>query len=369
MKRVLLVSASIGGGHARAADALAHAFRSKSVEVEQLDILQLASPVFRLLYADIYLALYAHCPEAIGWFYNWYDQPGGEKGLRAWWEQANIQRFREKLTGGSWDAVVHTHFLSACGQAWWRREGKLRTPSYVVVTDLLAHRFWMHEPCDGYYVATEEAAEFLAVRGVRRDTIKLAGIPLMPGFSQPPSRAEARARLGLPATGPVVLQLAGGFALGPVESVTRTLLRASTPMTLVVVTGRNAALKARLERGVQPAPHALKVIGFTDVMHDWMAAADLVVTKPGGVSSSEAIAVGTPVLFVQVVPGQESRNVSLLLESGAASAAPTLDTLPWRIDRFFRDPSESNRRAGAARSLARPDAAARIVSHLLERVG
>ena len=160
----------------------------------------------------------------------------------------------------------------------------------------------------------------------KRD-ITATGIPIHPVFSQPKGRVECLERLGLKGDRPVVLQLSGGFGVGPIEKLFRALLDVDEPLEIMVVTGRNQKVKTQLEKVKLPSRHNVKIFGFTDKIDELMAAADLVLSKPGGLTTSETLARGAAMVIVNPIPGQETRNSDFLLESGAAIKVNNIATL------------------------------------------
>ncbi len=195
--------------------------------------------------------------------------------------------------------------------------------------------------------------------------ISVTGIPIHPVFAESNSAADCRARHGLANDRPVILQLAGGNGVGPIEELYRSLLAVEVPIEIVVVTGRNAAARERLETLPVPSPHRAKILGFTNEIDELMAAADLAVTKPGGLTTSEALARGLPLAIVYPVPGQEDRNSDYLLENGAAIKINHVPTLAFKITELLRDPPRLARLKANARRLGRPRSAFAVAEQSL----
>jgi len=362
-RRVLVLSASVGAGHLRAAEAVELALRELDPQaaVENYDVLEFTNATFRKFYGRSYLDLVNQAPHVLGYFYDLLDrapspQRKGDR-LRLLVEKLNLRSFLRFLRRGEWDVVVNTHFLPAEMIASLRRKGQTRLPQLTVTTDFETHRLWVNQPCDHYFTATEEGAMNLQHWGVPPSDVTVTGIPIHPAFSRPKDRGACRARHGLAEDRPVVLQLAGGFGVGPVEQLLTSLLNVEPPLEVVVVAGRNEALKARLEQIAVPPRHRVKVLGFTTEMDELMAAADVVVSKPGGLTTSEALARGTAMVVVNPIPGQESRNSDFLLENGAAIKINNVATLAYKLTQLLREPARLARLQENARSLGRPDAA------------
>ena len=365
-RRVLVLSASVGAGHLRAAEAVELALRQLDPDavVQNLDVLELTGATFRRLYGRAYLDLVSKAPHVLGYFYDLLDRPPSprHKGdrLRLLVERLNLRKLIRFLRSETWDVIVNTHFLPAEIIASLRRKGELKTPQLTATTDFETHRLWVNQPCDHYFTATEEGAVNLRHWGVPAEDVTVTGIPIHPAFAQPVERAECLARLGLSGDRPVVLQLAGGFGVGPVEKLYQALLDIQTPLELVVVAGRNEKLKKRLETVEVPQRHRARVQGFTTEMDQWMAAADVVLSKPGGLTTSETLARGAAMAVVNPIPGQESRNSDFLLENGAAIKINNLATLAFKLTRLLEDPGRLAKLKHNARQLGKPQAALEI---------
>lgn len=373
MSRILVLSASVGGGHLRAAEAMEAALRTAAPDahVENHDVLAFTNRVFKKIYAESYLDLVGRAPHLLGYLYDRLDQPSRSghnrtDKLRFAAQRINLLKFEKFLLSQPWDLVVNTHFLPAEFIARLRTKGKLLVPQVTVCTDLDTHRMWVNQPCERYFCATEQGAQYLQYWGVPAEETEVTGIPIDPVFSQPVDRAECQARLGIEGKRPVVLQLCGGFGVGPVEAGYRAMLDIEKPIELVVVCGRNKALLAKLEGIAVPERHKVHLVGFTREMHHYMACADLVITKPGGLTTSESLALGLPMVIANPIPGQESHNSDFLLEHGAAIKVHHPSLLPLKISQLLADPSRLAKMREASRSLGRPDAAMEIARRSLE---
>jgi processive 1,2-diacylglycerol beta-glucosyltransferase len=369
--RILILSASVGAGHLRAAEAVEVSLRETAphVHVENIDVLGLTNGLFRRLYGKAYLDLANKAPHLLGYLYDLLDRPsrsGKNRGdrFRLAWQKLNMRKLI-RLYEKPWDLVINTHFLPAEILASLRRDGKARIPQVTVTTDFETHRLWVHQPCEHYFTATEEGANSLQHWRVPASDISVTGIPIHPAFSAAKESQALRAKFGLDDR-PVVLQLAGGFGVGPIEKLYRALLEVPQPLQVVVVAGRNEKVKAELKRVAVPGRHAAQVLGFTREMDEWMRVAELVVSKPGGLTTSETLACGAVMVIVNPIPGQETRNSDFLLENGAAIKANAACTLTLKVTGLLADPKRlAQLRANVAR-VARPRAAYDVVNKSLE---
>lgn len=371
--RILVLSASVGAGHLRAAQAVELALREvvPDATVRNVDVLELTNAPFRRLYGKFYLDLVNKAPHVLGYFYDLMDQPsrsGKNRSdrLRLAVEKLNLRKFIQLVKDEPWDLVINTHFLPAEIIASLRRKGELSLPQATATTDFETHRLWVNQPCDRYFTATAEGARYLEHWGIPAGDIIVTGIPIHPVFAKPKDRGECLAQHGLAGDRPILLQLSGGFGVGPIAKLYRALLDVARPIDLVTIAGRNETVKKELEAIEVPSRHRAKILGFTDRIDELMAVADVVVSKPGGLTTSETLARGAVMAIVNPIPGQESRNSDYLLENGAAIKVNNIGTLAHKIDGLLEDPARlAQLKANVAR-LARPRAAYDVVEQSLK---
>ena len=360
---ILVLSASVGAGHMRAAQAVELALRqlAPDANVKNVDLLTLTNAAFRRIYGKAYLDLVNLAPHVLGYVYDLMDKPRDPDStrdkLRLAVEKINLTKFTDMMEEGHWDIVVNTHFLPAEIIASLRRDQKLTVPQITVTTDFETHRLWVNQPCERYTTATDEGAAYLKHWGVPAESVVVTGIPIHPVFSQTKDRAECLRRQGLVGDRPIVLQLAGGFGVGPIEKLFRGLLSIETPTEIVVVAGKNEEVKKDLEKVSPPARHRVKILGFTDQIDELMCVADVVVSKPGGLTTSEVLARGAAMAIVNPIPGQESRNSDYLLENGAAIKINNVATLPLKLTQLLNDSARLKSLKDNARRIAHPQAA------------
>jgi processive 1,2-diacylglycerol beta-glucosyltransferase len=370
---ILVLSASVGAGHLRAAQAVELALREVVPEatVRNVDVLELTNAPFRQLYGRFYLDLVNKAPHVLGYFYDLMDQPSRSgknrtDRLRLALEKLNLRKFIQLVKDEPWDLVINTHFLPAEIIASLRRKGELTLPQTTATTDFETHRLWVNQPCDHYFTATPEGARYLQHWGVPAGDITVTGIPIHPVFAKSKDRGDCLARHGLTGDRPIVLQLSGGFGVGPIAKLYRALLDVTRPIELVTIAGRNEEVKKELAAIEVPPRHRAKVLGFTDQIDELMAAADVVVSKPGGLTTSETLARGAVMAIVNPIPGQESRNSDYLLENGAAIKVNNIGTLAYKIDSLLEDPARMAQLKANVACLARPRAAFDVVKRSLQ---
>jgi processive 1,2-diacylglycerol beta-glucosyltransferase len=306
----------------------------------------------------------------LGYVYDLMDQPsrsGKNRGdrLRLAVEKLNLRSFLSFLESEPWDLIINTHFMPAEIIASLRKQDRLKVKQVTATTDFETHRLWVNQPCDHYFTATEEGARYLAHWGVPAETITTTGIPIHPLFRTSKDRAVCLAKHGLTGDRPVILQMAGGFGVGPIEKLYQAMLDVEMPLEVLVVSGRNEAVKAQLEAVPVPSRHHAHILGFSRDIDELMTCADLVMSKPGGLTTSEALARGAGMVIVNPTPGQEYRNSDYLLENGAAIKVNNIATLAYKVTAILREPGKLDQLKANARRLARPNAAIDVVKGAL----
>jgi processive 1,2-diacylglycerol beta-glucosyltransferase len=377
--RVLVATATAGGGHLAAAAALEEAWRAFRPEdvVEQLDLVKFFSPLHRKVHADGYVKVVTHAPELWGLMFHQTDHPERTRRLarlRLLFPSHSRTRFERFVRQFEPDVALCTHYLPLETLRLLREKnrrddkplGAWPAPLVVsVVTDFEAHALWM-DPCvDMYCVAADETRARLVARGVPAEAILAAGIPIASRFSAKVDTQAARRTLGLRDDVPVILVLSGGSGMGPVAEVVRELDKTQRPFQTVVVTGKNP--KLRRELATQDYQHPTRVLGFASNMHELVAVADLIVSKPGGLTTAELLARGKPLFIVNPIPGQEAANSDFLLEHGAAAKVNRAEDLPYRLEQLLGS-KKLAAMTRAASELGRPQAAREVCEAVAGRV-
>jgi processive 1,2-diacylglycerol beta-glucosyltransferase len=375
LKRVLLLSATAGAGHVRAAEAVEKAFQATAdgVEVRHLDVLDYTNKVFRHFYSKAYIDLVNKMPEVPGWFYDKLDTPWKNERRRLALDKLNTRPFVKMLREYRPDMIVCTHFLPAEIVSWLKAKERIASRQAIVVTDFDVHAMWLCHHYEQYFVAIDEARAYLEVLGIPADKITVSGIPIDPAFAIRKDKQEMRRKHGLAADRTTILVSAGGFGVGSMDPLITALLQLNTRAQVVAVCGHNQELKKRLgkmaARIAGDAQVILKPFGYTKEMDELMAASDLVLGKPGGLTTCEALAKGLVFVIVNPIPGQEERNSDHLLEAGVGIRCNNLPTLAYKLDGLLSDPKRFAQMQRNTRKLARPNAAKEIVRRVYELDG
>ncbi len=370
--KFLILAASGGAGHLRAAEALHRTAQGLSlpIKTEMYDCLDFTSRTFKHLYGGTYLELVNHTPDLWGYFYQKAEsRPWRKKGIIQIFDHFNYSRYLRFLHSAKPDAIVCTHFLPYISISTVIRQRGIETPIFAVTTDFDVHQYWVDPIVFRYYVHHDESAWQLEAKGVPRGSICVAGIPVVPEFSERISKKKAREALGVDHHAFTVLVLSGGFGVGRVETIVDSVLQTlgSFPgrrFNVLAICGRNASLCRSLQRREYPDNVSVDVHGFVSNVHEFMSAADVIVSKSGGLTSSEAMVKRLPMIIVDPIPGQEARNADLIIEHGAGWKAVNMANLSYKLSNIVRSPSLLSQAREATRRIARPAAAREILSDI-----
>lgn len=369
-KKLLILSVSAGAGHMRAAEAVrAHAAgASTPVRAKHVDVMTLVPDTFRRLYTDSYIKLVESHPALWGYLYQKSDSVARDapvSRLRRGIERLNTRKLRDLLEQEAPDCILCTHFLPAELLAHEIVRGRCQAPVWVQVTDFDLHQMWLQQHMAGYFAANEEVAFRLAGRGIEPQRIHVTGIPIMPAFAAPLERAECARELGIAPDRPTFLMMSGGVGLAGMYGAVEQLMCVNGEFQVIALAGRNAHLLKQLRQLAVAFPGKLVPMGFTTTVERLMAASDLAISKPGGLTTSECMALGLPMIVVSPIPGQEEHNADYLMEQGVALKAYDAVGLEWRVRGLLNNRGAIAAMAQRMRALGKPLAGRAVLDIML----
>jgi processive 1,2-diacylglycerol beta-glucosyltransferase len=338
--RVLILTASYGSGHARAAGVLAEEFRRAGALPTVVDHFRdLVHPKFDQWTRALYYAILRRAPALWGGAYWLGDQISVSSRFMLGFNRVGARKLRRLLRAQRFDHAVSVQPTPAAALSYLRSRGEPTPPHTTVFTDFVAHTQWIHPHVDRYCVPAEEIAHELTAKGLPREGVVVTGIPVAGEFLQQPDRAAARLAMGLSPRLPVLLFMDGsGGGFGRLEEAARAVLSMDQSFQAVFVAGQERGLEARLRRLAAGRDNRVKVFGFVDHIRELMAAADFLVTKAGGLTLAEALAAELPVICFGSLPGQETRNERFAAMSGVGLVAGSGAQLQRVIAAALRDP-------------------------------
>lgn len=371
--RVLILSTSIGTGHVRAAQAIETAFKSQfcDVLVRHEDSLSFANAAFRKVYQQTYIDLVANAPDLLGIAYDYADRDWDKLHYGMAFERLNISKLSHSLKEFKPDAIVCTHSLPADMVSWLLCRKEISCHHAVVITDFDLHAVWLCHHYSRYYVAIDETKEHLVELGFERSRVVVSGIPIDPLFAQAKDKRQMRIKHNLVPELPTIFVSAGGLGMGPVEQILEQLQKLHEPANIVVACGANSDLLGKVKFSTEKQPnnrHKISAIGFTTEMDEYMVASDLIIGKPGGLTSSESLAKGLVSVIVRPIPGQEERNADHLVEEGVAIRCNNLPVLSYKIDALLNNQERLKTMRSNTVALARPDSATDIAFDICQLI-
>jgi len=343
MKKILIAYANAGAGHRKAAYAIESAFKEinrNDIETKVIDTLDYTTPFFKMSYPATYLFMVNKIAVIWGLAYYLFDTRIFYRifvaPIRRMVIGLNSARLVSFLNEYNPDIIINTHFLGNELAADMKRRGMLKNNKVItVVTDYMMHSFWVDKEIDYYCVAQEESKKHLMKRAIPPERIKVFGIPIDRVFALKRDRKELCAKLGIDDKKKTVLIGSGGFGVGPIKELVGELMNAKEVEQLLVICGNNPALYKEISEITRDAGGHVKAYKFVENMDEMMSVADVMVTKSGGLTSSEAMAKDLPMIITSAIPGQEARNSRYLVKSGAAIQAPGVKKAKEAIIEIF----------------------------------
>lgn len=370
IRKIAVLSVSAGAGHVRAAEALVATAKLHypSVEAIHIDVMELVPKLFRKIYAEKYVDVVNRHPALWGYLYHTADKQRDDSTItriRRVIEKLNTRGLVNKLKELQPDAVICTHFLPAQILSRMIAKKKWATPVWTVVTDFDVHALWVHQRLTGYCAAAEEIAWRMRERGLADTRIEVTGIPIMPVFAEQRSREVCAKEAGIDPKRTTLLVMSGGLGVGAIDQLCERILAIPGDHQVLALAGKNVALLDKLNVIAAKHPGRFFPQGFTRTIERLMTCADLALTKPGGLTTSECLAVGLPMLVVSPIPGQEERNADYLLEAGAALKAHDLAGVDFRVRQLLTAPKRLAGMRERALAIATPQAAQTVLRHVL----
>jgi processive 1,2-diacylglycerol beta-glucosyltransferase len=363
-----ILSCNYGGGHRRVGEAIADEWQARTGgRAEIIDYFaRFVHPVFDAVTKFSYIQSVRRAPVMYGLFYKATGEVRPDSIVQRAINRMGLERLDRYLAGERPDVVCCVHCTPAGTMSDLKIAGRTRVPCLTVITDYVTHSQWIHPEVDRYCVPAALVRDGLAGRGIPADRIAVTGLPIERKFLRPLDRTALRRRLGLAPDRPAVLVMAGAYAmLGGVGEVVRVLARFPRPLQAIVVCGHDRRMadqvRARTAGGQQP----FRVFDYVDNVEELMAVSDLLITKAGGVTVSEALVMRLPMLIYRPIPGQEEGNTAYLLERGAALAPRTPAALHDILLTLLGAPGRLDGMRRAADALAAPRAAEDVVRHLV----
>ncbi len=365
MYKILILTASIGSGHIKAAEAVETELRRllPDSEITTVDFMARRISCIHWFMKEFYLAMLAFVPNLYDVFYKLSGESSGGTLIQNAFARVMMPAMKRLVRRYEPDLVLCTHPFPEGAASLLRRRHDESYRLAAVMTDYSLHQIWLYPSVDRYYMATEDMRMGMIGHGFSVDTLEVSGIPVASVLKEMQDKEPMRRALAIPEGQPAVLLMGGGLGLGGIEANLRDLEQIEKRMTILVVAGRNQRLMERVQDMAGTSHHQVLVWGYTDKVHLLMRAADLLITKPGALTISEAFVLGLPMLLHDPIPGPETENAIYATQHGAALWLHPREDLARAVETLLHgDSLMAMRRAAIA--CARPDAASAIAENL-----
>jgi processive 1,2-diacylglycerol beta-glucosyltransferase len=366
---IVILSCNYGGGHHRVAEVLRHELRQRSpgCRVEIYDYIETCiGHWFNVTFTSLYFGSVRWAPWLYRCFYQATSAISPHSPVQRFINSLGRRRFAAILQAQRPDIVVCTYCLPAGGVSSLKREGHTNVPCITVVTDHAVHSQWIHPGIDLYLVSSEQVRNGMVAHGLLPDRVLSSGIPVAPAFGTPLQPQPLRRQYGLDPGLPTILVMVGAHNLmrGALK-VYRDMVELPRSAQLLFVCGKDERLRQVIEQLAQRASMPVRVFGYVSEIPALMAMSDLMISKAGGVTTSEALAAELPMVLINPIPGQEEENATFLQAVGAAIVAPRPAALPSLIADLLDHPEHLARLREGARRVKQPDAAAHAPETIL----
>lgn len=371
-QRILVLTGTLGDGHNQAARAIAEAAARQYPDavVRVVDFMQWTHPKTHSVGRFFYMQGVKGLPSLYGYLYRATRDENRLSGMFKQMRTFRSGRMMELLEEFRPSVVVSTFPPAAAAMSRLKTAGLTSVATATVMTDYARHSYWLHPGTDRYIVGSESIQSSLTELGIPAGAVSVTGMPVRFSFGRAYDRLELRRKHGLSLALPVVLVMGGGDGL--IGRRLLTLLDSAEdmpPAQYVFVCGRNEKLRRQLEKRLEAmgGPHRILVTGFIDYVHELMAAADVMVTKPGGLTVSEALSQELPMILFKPIPGQEQENSAYLTHLGAAVEARSKSDLMRRLRQVIAEDALRARLRKNA-SLNKPEHGADRAVHVIIRM-
>jgi len=359
---VLFLSADAGTGHNMAARAVKISLNKidPSISCEIVNSYKFLNLLLEKVMKDGYLHLIRILPKLYGYLYDRKNKKRSIRGLKDWLNSLSAEKFKKMIDQKNPDLIVCTHAFPCGVLSVIRQKYGLPQKIFGVITDFVVSPFWIYPETDLYMIASDDLRKGIIARGVDENRILTTGIPIDPIFGVQQDKKELRRKLGIDSPVPLLLIMGGGLGLSPVPGILRTLKKINIPYQAVIVLGKNEKTKKKMDDALAKIHNSngkIKTVGFVNNISEYMKAADLLVTKPGGMTVAEAVTVGLPMIITCPIPGQETRNTRYLLEKGVGVRVHRERELSREIERLLSNPASLKEMSQKSLSVATPDAA------------
>lgn len=370
-KNILVVTASMGSGHNKAANAVAEAIKRKYPvnKINVIDFMSTETAYFNSLVKDIYLKMLDHTPSVYEFFYKFTSDSTKGSTIQSVFAHAMKKDMRELIKKYEADMVICTHPFPCAAASYLKQTGEINIPLITVMTDFCVHQFWLYKNIDIYFTANDLLKKEMVNQGLLEERIFVTGIPVGYNFRVDYNRDDLLAKFKLEKDKPVALIMGGGLGLGGVKNALCQLERLKKDIQILVITGANVALWSEMNEYAQHSKHKIFVWGYSHNIQEFMSVATFLISKPGALTISEALTRELPMILHDPIPGPEVDNAKFVSDNGAAIWVKHQDTLDAVVREVLSDATILPKLRNNAKVLKKPYASDNIADIIANMLG
>ena len=370
-KNILVVTASMGSGHNKAANAVAEAIKRKYPvnKINVIDFMSTETAYFNSLVKDIYLKMLDHTPSVYEFFYKFTSDSTKGSTIQSVFAHAMKKDMRELIKKYEADMVICTHPFPCAAASYLKQTGEINIPLITVMTDFCVHQFWLYKNIDIYFTANDLLKKEMVNQGLLEERIFVTGIPVGYNFRVDYNRDDLLAKFKLEKDKPVALIMGGGLGLGGVKNALCQLERLKKDIQILVITGANVALWSEMNEYAQHSKHKIFVWGYSHNIQEFMSVATFLISKPGALTISEALTRELPMILHDPIPGPEVDNAKFVSDNGAAIWVKHQDTLDAVVREVLSDATILPKLRNNAKVLKKPYASDNISDVITNMLG
>ena len=370
-KNILVVTASMGSGHNKAANAVAEAIKRKYPvnKINVIDFMSTETAYFNSLVKDIYLKMLDHTPSVYEFFYKFTSDSTKGSTIQSVFAHAMKKDMRELIKKYEADMVICTHPFPCAAASYLKQTGEINIPLITVMTDFCVHQFWLYKNIDIYFTANDLLKKEMVNQGLLEERIFVTGIPVGYNFRVDYNRDDLLAKFKLEKDKPVALIMGGGLGLGGVKNALCQLERLKKDIQIRVITGANVALWSEMNEYAQHSKHKIFVWGYSHNIQEFMSVATFLISKPGALTISEALTRELPMILHDPIPGPEVDNAKFVSDNGAAIWVKHQDTLDAVVREVLSDATILPKLRNNAKVLKKPYASDNIADVIANMLG
>lgn len=370
-KNILVVTASMGSGHNKAANAVAEAIKRKYPvnKINVIDFMSTETAYFNSLVKDIYLKMLDHTPSVYEFFYKFTSDSTKGSTIQSVFAHAMKKDMHELIKKYEADMVICTHPFPCAAASYLKQTGEINIPLITVMTDFCVHQFWLYKNIDIYFTANDLLKKEMVNQGLLEERIFVTGIPVGYNFRVDYNRDDLLAKFKLEKDKPVALIMGGGLGLGGVKNALCQLERLKKDIQILVITGANVALWSEMNEYAQHSKHKIFVWGYSHNIQEFMSVATFLISKPGALTISEALTRELPMILHDPIPGPEVDNAKFVSDNGAAIWVKHQDTLDAVVREVLSDATILPKLRNNAKVLKKPYASDNIADVIANMLG